>query len=77
MVLSEPLLTIESLSKSFQQSQGAENILNDISLTLYRGSIVGIISRSGAGKSTFLRCLNGLEKPDAGRILLAIRIYVS
>ena len=69
MVLSEPLLTIESLTKSFQQSQGVENILNDINLTLYRGSIVGIIGRSGAGKSTFLRCLNGLEKPDAGRIL--------
>ena len=69
MTLSQPYLIIESLSKSFQQPQGTEDILKDINLTIHKGSIVGVIGRSGAGKSTFLRCLNGLEKPDEGRIL--------
>jgi D-methionine transport system ATP-binding protein len=65
----EPLLQIDLLNKSFKQGKSVEKILSDLSLTIHKGSIVGVIGRSGAGKSTFLRCLNGLEKPDTGQIL--------
>lgn len=64
-----PLLQIDHLNKSFPHANTVEKILNNISLTINKGSIVGIIGRSGAGKSTLLRCLNGLEKPDTGHIL--------
>jgi polar amino acid transport system ATP-binding protein len=49
---------------------GAIEVLKGISLTLEKGEIVAIIGRSGSGKSTMLRCINGLEKVQAGRIVV-------
>jgi ABC-type histidine transport system ATPase subunit len=60
----EPLLRIEGLRKSF----GGNEVLKGISLDVRQGEVVSIIGASGSGKSTFLRCVNVLEKPDAGRI---------
>lgn len=58
------MIHVEELKKSY----GAATPLKSISVDVARGEIVSIIGQSGVGKSTFLRCLNGLEKPDAGRI---------
>ena len=49
---------------------GAVEVLKGISLTVEKGEIVAIIGRSGSGKSTMLRCINGLEKVQAGRIVV-------
>ncbi|MBN9253513.1 MULTISPECIES: amino acid ABC transporter ATP-binding protein [unclassified Mesorhizobium] len=49
---------------------GAVEVLKGISLTVEKGEIVAIIGRSGSGKSTMLRCINGLEKVQAGRIIV-------
>ncbi|MCZ8548585.1 amino acid ABC transporter ATP-binding protein [Mesorhizobium qingshengii] len=49
---------------------GAVEVLKGISLTLEKGEIVAVIGRSGSGKSTMLRCINGLEKVQAGRIVV-------
>jgi polar amino acid transport system ATP-binding protein len=59
-----PLIRIEGLRKSF----GANEVLKDVSVDVRPGEVVSIIGASGSGKSTFLRCINMLEMPDAGRI---------
>lgn len=60
-----PLIEVIGLKKSF----GDLNVLNDISLKIYKGEKVVIIGPSGSGKSTFLRCLNCLEDPTEGQIV--------
>ena len=60
----EPLIRVESLRKSF----GSLEVLKGIDLSVKSGEVVTIIGASGSGKSTFLRCLNLLETPDAGHI---------
>ena len=60
------LLQAEALRKRF----GRENVLNGIDCVVREGEIVSVIGASGCGKSTFLRCLNGLERPDSGRVLV-------
>lgn len=58
------LLEMVNIRKSFD---GVE-VLKDISLTVEKGEVLGIIGPSGSGKSTLLRCATGLEKPDGGAI---------
>jgi branched-chain amino acid transport system ATP-binding protein len=60
-----PLLTIDSLSISF----GGLEALRDINLSVEKGSIFAIIGPNGAGKTTLFNCINGLYKPDRGRIV--------
>ncbi len=64
------MITIENLSKTFKTSQGNSEVLKDINLKIEKGDIFGIIGFSGAGKSTMIRCLNRLEEPTSGRILI-------
>ncbi len=60
------MIQIEALSKKF----GDLTILKDISTVIEKGEIISIIGPSGTGKSTFLRCLNLLEKPTSGKIIV-------
>jgi len=60
------ILEVEHIRKTFEQTQ----VLNDISFSLEKGQVVSIIGSSGSGKTTLLRCLNFLEHPDGGRILV-------
>ena len=59
------ILRVENLWKSF----GKLTVLKGVNLTLNRGEVLVIVGPSGGGKSTFLRCINHLEKPDRGRII--------
>jgi polar amino acid transport system ATP-binding protein len=59
-------LTVERLSKSF----GRHEVLRGINLTVAEHEVVALIGASGSGKSTLLRCINLLERIDAGRIFL-------
>lgn len=59
------IIEINHLKKSF----GENEVLKDISTTVNKGQVLTIIGASGSGKSTFLRCINLLEKPTGGQIL--------
>lgn len=59
------MLEIKNLSKSFHKNV----VLDGINLTINKGDIIGIIGPSGTGKSTLLRSINLLEKPDSGEII--------
>ena len=61
---SEVILTTKGLCKSFN----GNTVLDDVDISVDRGQVVTLIGPSGAGKTTFLRCLNVLEEPDAGSI---------
>jgi polar amino acid transport system ATP-binding protein len=60
------VIKVESLSKSF----GKQEVLRDISTEVKKGDVVAIIGPSGSGKSTLLRCMNLLEVPTKGKILI-------
>lgn len=60
------MIKIEKLSKKF----GNNEVLHDISTEIAKGEVVSIIGPSGSGKSTFLRCMNMLETPTSGKILI-------
>jgi len=63
---STPVLQVESLGMSF----GTHRALVDVDLTVTAGEVVGVIGPSGSGKSTLLRCINHLERPTSGRVLI-------
>ena len=68
--MSESIIKIQRLSKRF--GGGAEEVraLTDINLDIRQGEIFGIIGLSGAGKSTLVRCMNLLERPTSGTVLV-------
>jgi len=62
----DEIIQIEHVSKSF----GRLKALDDVSLNVQRGEVMMIIGPSGSGKSTLLRCINHLESPDTGRVVV-------
>ena len=64
------MIELRNLSKSFVTSEGPVDALRHVSLTVNDGDIDGIIGMSGAGKSTLVRCINMLERPTEGSVLL-------
>lgn len=65
------MITIKELTKSYTTPNSKITALHNISLKIAQGDIFGIIGFSGAGKSTLIRCLNRLEEPDSGTIIIA------
>lgn len=66
----DSIIKIRNLSKTFDS--GSENVeaLKNISLDIKKGEIYGVIGLSGAGKSTLIRCINMLEKPTSGSVII-------
>lgn len=60
----QPLIQVQDLGKSF----GSMEVLKGITVDIHQGDVVFVVGPSGSGKSTFLRCLNRLEEPTAGKI---------
>lgn len=63
-------IVIERVSKFYQTKDGGVNALQNVNLNIEAGDIYGIIGMSGAGKSTLVRCMNFLEVPSEGRVLI-------
>ena len=65
----EHIIEIKNLSKTFGAGADQVAALQDVSISIEKGEIFGIIGLSGAGKSTLVRCINLLERPDSGEVL--------
>ncbi|MBO5501064.1 MAG: ATP-binding cassette domain-containing protein, partial [Clostridia bacterium] len=65
-----PQIQIKNLCKVYQIPGGEVHALQNINLTIEKGDIYGIIGMSGAGKSTLIRCLNRLDTPTEGQVLI-------
>ncbi len=64
------MIELKDLSKTFQSDDGELHALSGVSLTIQDGDIFGIVGMSGAGKSTLVRCINLLERPTSGQVLV-------
>ena len=64
------MIEIKNVTKTFVTPKQNVHACNDISLTIEDGEIYGIIGFSGAGKSTLVRCINLLERPTSGQVLI-------
>ena len=64
------MIILENVTKKFNNGNGEIHAVKDVSLHIREGEIFGIIGFSGAGKSTLVRCINLLERPTAGRVLV-------
>ena len=69
--MSSPFIEIKNLYKSFKNSKGETiQVLEDVNLDIAKGEMFGIMGFSGAGKSTLVRCINRLEEPDTGDVII-------
>ena len=68
--MSLPIIQIQHLNKTFGTGDAAVHALEDINLEVQAGEIFGIIGLSGAGKSTLVRCMNLLERPTSGSVVV-------
>lgn len=68
------LINLQNVSKVYRSKHGDVNAVQDVTLRIGKGEIFGIIGYSGAGKSSLIRLLNGLEKPTSGTVEVAGRV---
>ena len=64
------MIELKHISKIFSTADGEFQALTDVDLTIPTGDIFGIVGMSGAGKSTLVRCINLLERPTTGQVLI-------
>ena len=62
------MISVSRVSKSYGSGALAVRALDDVSLSVGRGEIFGVVGQSGAGKSTLIRTINSLERPDSGSV---------
>ena len=64
------MIQLEHLGKTYRSASGEVEALRDVNLTIRDGEIFGVIGLSGAGKSTLVRCINLLERPTEGKVII-------
>lgn len=74
---SEPLVVVEGLRKVYRTGPKEVVALREVSFTAYPGELIAIRGRSGSGKTTLLNQVGGLDRPDAGRVVVAGREVTS
>ena len=68
--MSESIITLQNISKSFEQNSSSIKVLEDLSLDLKKGESLALVGASGSGKSTLLHIICGLEKPNKGNVYI-------
>ena len=68
--MGEPIIQLRHLTKRFGEGDGQVHALEDVSIDVGAGEIFGVIGLSGAGKSTLVRCINLLERPTDGEVIV-------
>jgi D-methionine transport system ATP-binding protein len=71
------MITLSNVTKIYKSKNGSVTAVDNVSLHIQEGEIFGIIGYSGAGKSSLIRMLNGLEKPTSGKVIVAGRDIAS
>ena len=69
------MIELKNISVTFQQKKQEIQAVQDVSLTIDKGDIYGIVGYSGAGKSTLVRVINLLQRPTAGTVIINKRKY--
>ncbi|MED4798053.1 ATP-binding cassette domain-containing protein, partial [Priestia megaterium] len=64
------MIELKKTSKTYKVNGKAVEAVKDVSLTINKGEVFGVIGYSGAGKSTLIRCINLLEKPTSGEVII-------
>ena len=64
------MIHLKNLSKTYEGRSGTHDALRDVTLHIERSDVFGIIGQSGAGKSTLVRCINLLERPTSGSVVI-------
>lgn len=64
------MITLKNIFKTYRTKTSSLDAVNDVSLNISKGEIFGIVGYSGAGKSSLIRCVNLLEKPDKGQVIV-------
>lgn len=64
------MIELKNIQKVFDTASGNVHAVNDVTLTIEKGDIYGVIGFSGAGKSTLIRCINLLERPTSGHVIV-------
>jgi len=75
--MAETIIELRGLSKTFGAGDGAVHALKDVDISIEKGDIFGIIGLSGAGKSTLVRCINLLERPTDGDVIMNGRSLIA
>ena len=64
------MIELKHITKVFPTADGELTALNDVNITIHDGDVYGIVGMSGAGKSTLVRCINLLERPTEGSVVI-------
>ncbi|MFJ5924458.1 ABC transporter ATP-binding protein [Kitasatospora sp. NPDC092948] len=75
--LETPAVELRGVRRSYGRGTGAVHALGGVDLALAAGTFTAVMGPSGSGKSTFLQCAAGLDRPDAGQVLLAGQVISS
>jgi putative ABC transport system ATP-binding protein len=68
--VTDTLIEVNSLWRTYQSSAGEVHALNDVSFSVNRGELVALVGRSGSGKTTLLNCIGGLDQPTSGTVTI-------
>ena len=64
------MIELKHITKVFPTADGELTALHDVNVTIHDGDVYGIVGMSGAGKSTLVRCINLLERPTSGQVVI-------